>query len=478
MEPSQRRGNEDSAASVERMTSRQDVVDLLDRWVLADKRVVTYRLLSRTQQCHVDEAREALITWRTKSGKSCHSTFVVIGEALGPDADQQIEDVEVSVGRSAAPGSSPLRQAVKLTKLLLVAEEDLEAVKAQLKVQRCHIYSVEPARLKDDAPLVGVAQEIRDLMRAEPRTNEYMARTYGTIGHKQVQALEADPTKRRTRSLPVVPILRQASTAKTVDHASQTLEPASKIVPGVSPAATPALLKSISSSTSVSSAKPRAPSREASALATAFSKTVKPRTHPARSEVKKEIIIKPEPMARSVSRDAQAAESANLGSETRQRQNAALAAMMTDDVGDDEMTEEPDAEDKEGFGLGDTMAEANAAVVADVEDQEMLSDWSASEDGKNKPIDSAPVATSRPRGKKRVKKQTHSMDAKGYIQTKDEWVWVSCSEDEESAAPAKPAAASSSRKQPAITTAVAAPLDKPKIGSGKASIASFFKKKT
>jgi hypothetical protein len=78
------------------------------------------------------------------------------------------------------------------------------------------------------------------------------------------------------------------------------------------------------------------------------------------------------------------------------------------------------------------------------------------------------VAPKARRGRKKVKKQVHVQDEKGYLVTKDEWEWVSCSEEDEPVARAKPIARTNSlpKSKPAAA--------KKKTGG---SIASFFTKK-
>lgn len=102
----------------------------------------------------------------------------------------------------------------------------------------------------------------------------------------------------------------------------------------------------------------------------------------------------------------------------------------------------------------ETQAELVAMMMEDdVKDAEMPDiEWSESDHEKE-----TPAITAKPRFKKKVKKQVSTKDAKGYLVTREETVWVSCSEEEREEV--KPQAM---------------PRKKPKMkGQG---IAGFFKK--
>lgn len=166
------------------MPSTSDPTSLLNSWLQRDKKLVTYRLLSRELRIHVDEAKKALDSFfeshRDKS--DLDATYLLIGRATAShsqangsaedkqDDDDKLEGPSSTASSSSAPSRSYLdtritqRQTdidVSRQVIRLVPADQLEEAKATFdQVTSCHIYSISPGRLRDAAQLTAVQHDL------------------------------------------------------------------------------------------------------------------------------------------------------------------------------------------------------------------------------------------------------------------------------------------------------------------------------
>ncbi|KAK0532945.1 CDC27 protein [Tilletia horrida] len=135
--------------------------DFLAGWVLSDAKLITYRLLSRARNMHVQDAKAALQDFyvRTSSKKplALSAIYVLKGtlktEQDGVPAYQRSRDQDGDVAMTDEPGpSQPASQStaaaverVSKKQLLLVSADRLEATKAlYASLTTAHIYSLAP----------------------------------------------------------------------------------------------------------------------------------------------------------------------------------------------------------------------------------------------------------------------------------------------------------------------------------------------
>lgn len=171
------------------MAPSTDPSSLLTSWLQRDKKLVTYRLLSRELRIHVDEAKEALATFfdSHKDKSNLDATYILIGQsaALADAKSQDIttaqttddqQDEDKLVGSSSTPGSStaPARSFLdaRVTRRqtsadvarqvirLVPADQVEEARSSMQQVTSCHIYSISPGRLRDAAQLTAVQHDL------------------------------------------------------------------------------------------------------------------------------------------------------------------------------------------------------------------------------------------------------------------------------------------------------------------------------
>ncbi|SPO28644.1 uncharacterized protein UTRI_04522 [Ustilago trichophora] len=167
------------------MPSTSDPTSFLTSWLQRDKKLITYRLLSRELRIHVDDAKEALANFFNshKDKSDFDATYVLIGRSTCTDT--QAEETNVAkgdeedsklVGSSSTASSSTAsprsfldsrisrRQTeAEVTRqvICLVSADQLEEAKSSLEeVTSCHIYSISPGRLRDAAQLTAVQHDL------------------------------------------------------------------------------------------------------------------------------------------------------------------------------------------------------------------------------------------------------------------------------------------------------------------------------
>lgn len=428
--------------------SVNEATDVLDAWVLAENKIVTYKLLSRLLRVKVNHAKELMAQWHSTNPRT-HATYVICG------LDRVLQDNPVNV---PSQGSSTqddtwtstqlaIMKPIRSRTVRLVPEEELEEVRSQFQeITSCHIYSLEPAKLKDIGLLFSVRNDIEEAMKGQSQKVVDLANTYGIIINTSVQKFEeANPGKGQSAK-EKVPIFKKQATK----------EP--ELVKNEPPAVATEVVKKVEAQTSgkdVSGLK-----RNASrSLASAFVKTQKPKP---KLEVEQPI------SSDSVSgQDIKTAKgSADDKVRLPRKQDAAKTELHNKMMEEDA---EPQSQPKPAVP-GDV-----AEVMADAED------WSASD---TEMVDDVIVAaapllppaeesSSRRRTKKKVKRQVHTTDAKGYMVTTEEWEWISCDE-EEVTKPVTPTLARQNSSKTSVSKVKAVPKKKQ---AGQASIGNYFAKK-
>lgn len=170
------------------MAPATDPTSFLRSCLQNEKKLITYRLLSRELRIHVDEAKQALAAFfdSHKDKSQLDATYILIGRSAfretQPDADKIARDKdEQSEGdklvgpssmssSSTAPARSFLDSRVtqRQTKanverqvIRLVSAADLEKARSSFEqISSCHIYSVSPGRLLDAAQLTAVQHDL------------------------------------------------------------------------------------------------------------------------------------------------------------------------------------------------------------------------------------------------------------------------------------------------------------------------------
>ncbi|GAC92510.1 possible DNA polymerase delta subunit [Pseudozyma hubeiensis SY62] len=170
------------------MAPSSDPTSFLTSCIQRDKKLVTYRLLSRELRIHVDEAKKALAAFYEshKDKSNLDATYILIGKAAfaepqsdaaaAPKADEEQPEDGKPIGSSSTPSSStvPARSFLdsrvtqrqtrtnvtrKVIRLVSAAHLD-EAQSSFEQITSCHIYSISPGRLRDATQLTAVQHDL------------------------------------------------------------------------------------------------------------------------------------------------------------------------------------------------------------------------------------------------------------------------------------------------------------------------------
>ncbi|CEJ95147.1 hypothetical protein VHEMI10645 [[Torrubiella] hemipterigena] len=413
--------------------------------LLSEERPITYRLLSRALDVHVNTAKEMLYDFHKYQNDlkpaSVHATYLVYGSkpAIKAEADGDVEMM------SSAPEQDYLTDAVPCTTMTLVAEDKLQDTLSEYAdVTSLHVYSLSPQPQKDLTMLSDVAQSMSEYPALDDAAAQ--AKKYGGIVNPHL--------RKRTRKNAPPPPTPAAAPAKPIktEAPKSTAPVATKVKTEPAPSQPKEAAPSQSSKPAV------APKKAAGGIMQSFAK--------AAAKPPKPKPVKKEDMSMALSDDGEADDEdmpvpANKKSDAeievsrqaRKNREDELRRMMEEDEDEEEEKEDEDEEMEEPEP--EPEAEPAAPVKEEKEPQEVVS---STGDGRR-------------RGKRRVMKKKRILDDQGYMVTIQEEGWESFSEDE---APAKKAAA------PTSTPASSAPKSKRPPASSKGSqgsIMSFFGKK-
>ncbi|KAF7542767.1 hypothetical protein G7Z17_g11295 [Cylindrodendrum hubeiense] len=452
---------------------------LSDR-LLSEERPITYRLLSRALDVHVNTAKEMLYDFHKYQNAlrsdSVHATYLVYGTKSSDNA-QSNGDVEMT---SSIPDHDALSEDAPTTTLTLAREEELKDILADYKqVTAIHVYSLAPHPQKDLCLLSDVSTQLSEYSINEDTTAA--AKKYGTIpntqvrrrnrkGRSNVTALVSKPAKQESMKLESV---KQEPTAPKPAFAAKIKQDP------FAPKAPASDAKPIKQETSEPSSKNATPSSSAGKKPPALKKGVSggimqsfaraaalpPRPKPA---------PKKEETSMALSDDGEADDSDIPAKKTtsdpeavraaRKQREDALRRMMEDD---DE--EEAEASEKDDEPADEEMEEApepepEPEPETKKEEKEPAEVVSSSGDGRR-------------RGKRRVMKKKRILDDQGYMVTIQEPGWESFSEDD-AAPPAKKQAVTVTQSQTSSSTpSSSAGKGKKPAGKGQGNIMSFFAKK-
>ncbi|CAM1511063.1 Fc.00g085760.m01.CDS01 [Cosmosporella sp. VM-42] len=433
---------------------------LADR-LLSEERPVTYRLLSRALDVHVNTAKEMLYDFhKYQNGlkaDSIHATYLISGtKAL--DNAQGDGDVEMT---SSMPEGEALSDEVTTTTITLAREKDLNDILAGYqKVTSIHVYSLAPYPQKDLSLLCDVTTQLSEFSKKNDPTAA--AKKYGTIINTQVRRRD----RKGRGAIPVQISARDVKqeAPKPTPAANVKEEPAaptpSPFAPKPKPEASESPSKEATPSSSNNSKKPApALKRGASggimaAFATAAAKPPKPKPAPKKEDTAMALSDDGEaddddmPVSKKPPVDAEAVR------RLKKEREEELRKMMEEDDDEEEVSE------KEDEPVDEEMEEApepEPEPEVEPKKEEPAEVVSSAGDGRR-------------RGKRRVMKKERILDDQGYMVTIQKPGWESFSEDE-APPPAK-------KLTPTPTPSSSAPKAKKAAGkSSQGNIMSFFSKK-
>ncbi|KAM0238948.1 hypothetical protein ACHAP5_008454 [Fusarium lateritium] len=440
---------------------------LADR-LLSEERPITYRLLSRALDVHVNTAKEMLYDFHNyqnaQKSNSVHATYLVYGTKTS-ESQQSDGDVEMS---SSMP-EEPLSDEVSISTLTLAREEELKDILvAYEKVTSIHVYSLAPHPQKDLTLLSDVTTQLSEYSLGGDTTAA--SKKYGFIGNPNAQRRERKGRAQASTSAPSQSIKKESSAPKPALTTNLKKE-ASASMPEMKHTKSAKQESSAPSSKegtpAPSGGKKPAPSLKRGVSGGIMQSFAKAAARPAKPKAAPK---KEEDTAMALSDDGEADDSDIIATSSkskpavdsedikrkRQEREDALRKMMEDD--DEDEKEESDKESEEADEEMEEAPEPEAEPEPESkkEEKEPAETVSSTGDGRR-------------RGKRRVMKKKRILDDQGYMVTIQEPGWESFSEDE-APAPAKKAAPTPTPSSSAGSKAKAAP-------KGQGNIMSFFAKK-
>ncbi|KAI9163767.1 DNA polymerase delta subunit 3 [Paramyrothecium foliicola] len=431
---------------------------LADR-LLSEEQPVTYRLLSRALNVHVNTAKEMLYDFHSQQNalkpSSIHATYLVYGTRSVADANGN-GDVEMS---SSFPDNESVSEEAPAATLTLAREENLKDVLAGYHdVTSIHIYSLAPHPLKDLSLLSDVARSVAEYSAKEDRLAT--AKTYGTIQNPQVRRRDL----KGRRSAPPAPTQPLSAIKKEAPPTKPAL--ATKVKQEVkqeSPAATSSRESTPASTTAKSTTAPTLKrGNSGGGIMQSFAKSKPPKPKPATTKKEEDTTMALSDDGEADDMDivpskAPAADAESVRVARKQREEDLRRMMDDDDEDEDEDVKKEEAADEEMEDAPEPEPEPQPEAKEEKEPAEIISSSS----------------NGRRRGKRRVMKKKRTLDDQGYMVTIQEPGWESFSEDE-APPPAKKVATSASASSSQGTTGKA---KKPAGKGGQGSIMSFFAKK-
>ncbi|KAK3944804.1 hypothetical protein QBC46DRAFT_455861 [Diplogelasinospora grovesii] len=379
--------------------------------VLHEDKVVTYRLLSRALEVHVNTAKQMLFDFhRTENQKrpgSVHATYLVYGiRRSDRTSSQQSEDGDIDM-MNVPPNGEALSETVPTSTLTLVEEGDLPTVLAEYEeVSSIHVYSIGPHVSKDMELLSEVAREALNLGAGKDAAAERKLR--GPIFNPRAKRRERKEAlaQKKAEAKPVTAAFLKSAGAEPkvkeepkpaptkAKEEEKIAQPASDTEKkAVLPAAkkpTPALKRGGSSSSSIMQAfsKTKPPTKAKKAETSQPATPSGDDSHPMSDDGEDDSAEMPQPKAPE-----------NPGRKSKREREEELRRMMEEDDDDEEEEEKAESpapeEEPEEPAAPEPVKEEPAEVVA------------ASGDGRR-------------RGKRKVMRKKQIMDDQGYL-AKPSW---------------------------------------------------------
>ncbi|TFY59274.1 hypothetical protein EVJ58_g5889 [Rhodofomes roseus] len=154
----------------------QSITDYLTKQVQIDHNVVTFRLLSRYFNTHVNTAKNNLAAFHAASRSSqepVYATYMLTGEVAPPaarSAHSQEDGMDVDAGDTTTLGEMREHEreqdsdVVPLMKVLLVGENDVEKAKTHyLRVFSQVVYSLSPTHLVDSSLICPPTEKVYEV---------------------------------------------------------------------------------------------------------------------------------------------------------------------------------------------------------------------------------------------------------------------------------------------------------------------------
>ncbi|KAH8172584.1 DNA polymerase subunit cdc27 domain-containing protein [Sarocladium implicatum] len=440
---------------------------LADR-LLSDEQPITYRLLSRALDVHVNTAKEMLYDFlHYQNGikeNSIHATYLLYGQKKSQTTHP---DGDIEMG-SSQPEQEPISDPVTTDTLTLVAEESLKAIMAEYeKVTSINVYSLAPHPQKDLSLLSEFSKSVAEYAAKEDPLEA--ARKYGTITNPGVRRRDRSGQAKPAPISAPKAVKTEAPAPKAPVKTEPTPAAATKPTQAAKIKQEAAETSSKDSTPTSSAGKPSSSSKPAlkrggsggimQSFAKAANKPAKPKPAPKKEEEDTSMALSDDGEADEedlpAAKKKQAEQEAESLRKSKKEREAELRKMMEEDDEEEEKDEEDEEQQDEEM---DDAPEPEPEPVEEKKEAETPAEVVASSgDGRR-------------RGKRRVTKKKRILDDQGYMVTINEEGWESFSEED------KPPPAKKQTPNPTPASS-GAKAKKPAGKPGQGNIMSFFGKK-
>ncbi|KAI0755467.1 DNA polymerase subunit Cdc27-domain-containing protein [Irpex lacteus] len=192
--------------------------DYLTKQILIEHNIVTFRVLSRKFNIHVNEAKRELATFYESTQSSeerSYATYLISGEAISHARTAPDESMDVDMEGPEEDDSEEVPQ----LKMTLVGEQDLEAARSgYARIFSEHVYSLSPSPVLDVGLLCGPSDAAHTAdAKFSPDESATLGRIIGPhvqIG-KPVKPSKAQPITREPTKIQTTPSFSQKSDSKS-----------------------------------------------------------------------------------------------------------------------------------------------------------------------------------------------------------------------------------------------------------------------
>ncbi|KAG5518898.1 hypothetical protein PMAC_002429 [Pneumocystis sp. 'macacae'] len=386
-------------------------IELLETWIQQEQKVITYLFLCRSMGIHVEDAKEALLSYYRKcreNNKKCHAIYMVSGYISKGSTDAGSFSREETISSSNALDTSimscePLALREKV--FYLVKEEDLGDVKQELdEITSIHIYALEYDSYKDISVLSDASLKSLYMKYNETLSSKEMCEKYGMIYHPSVEIF-----------LPILQELnKDVLETKFIDTISKTN------------------LSQPNTAVSEGNEKEEATFQSSFSKIEHNSKSLFEATRKNASKLpKKKTNTMKSFFNLSVDTELRNSHSPLLSPTASGRKNSCFDYYNDDVVENLSEIEEVHSE-QNIIKRQKEIDELKRIMMTNQEgkDDVLNSSKDMSKDDKSSSVKSDQVDSTKKKGRRKVLKKVTCCDKKGYLVTKNEFVWESFSEDE------------------------------------------------
>ncbi|KAG4304518.1 hypothetical protein PORY_002228 [Pneumocystis oryctolagi] len=372
-------------------------IEVLEKWIQQEQKVkITYLFLCKTMGIHMNDAKEILLNYYKKcqeNNKKCHAIYMISGYVIEktinfkpPLREEMVVSLNSTLDASTMSWELPVS---RIKTFCLVKEEDIDDIKQKFdEIISIHVYALEYDSYKDISVLSDASLESSQIKYDGTLVLEEICKKYGTIYHPGA------------KDLSLVSLLPNKEILETKSENVSLETDLSRVNMG-----------SLEESGKEKTASRSFFGQSGHALKSSFETDHK---NVSKSTKKKSNIMK-------------SFFNLNVNTDIKNEQTFLPS---TTSLSENLVVEEMDNE--HNIIKRQKEIDELKKMMIDQDDTTVFCDNVLKEDDKNHAKSSQTDVSKKKRGRRKVLKKVTSRDKKGYLVTKNEFVWESFSEDETS----------------------------------------------